>query len=194
VVTLSASYGAGGSVIGPELARLLRAGFLDRAVRAGEAPAEAAAEEERAQGLIARILSSFARMPDAFGPSAPLGDADATLREETESHIRSFLADHEAAVVLGWGATLVVPEAFRVRLRGPAEARVLRALGIEGIERAEAERRMAHTDRVRSAYVRRLYDRDWDDPALYHLVLDSTVIDTGSCARLLASAAEAFWR
>lgn len=182
VVTLSASYGAGGSVIGPELARRLGAAFLDRAVRAGEVTGESAAEEERTQGLIARIVSSFARMPDAFGPSAPLADADATLREETESHIRAFLAEHDRAVVLGWGATLAVPEAFRVRLRGPTEARLLRAMAIEGIERGEAERRMAHTDRVRSGYVRRLYDRDWDDPALYHLLLDSTAMDMDSCS------------
>ncbi|HZU73337.1 MAG TPA: cytidylate kinase-like family protein [Acidimicrobiales bacterium] len=191
VVTISASYGAGGSVIGPDLARRLGAGFLDRAVRT----TEAATEEERTQGLIARLLSSFARMPDAFGPGAPVPeDADVALREETEAHIRRFAGEHDPAVILGWGATLVLPDAFRVRLRGPAPARLERAMAIEAVGRQEAERRMADTDRVRSTYVRRLYDRDWEDASLYHLVLDSTAMTMGDCVALLASAAEAFWR
>jgi len=62
---------------------------------------------------------------------------------------------------------------------------------IEGIRQEEAERRLAETDRARSLYLRRFYDRDSRDPSMYHLVLDSTVVPLAVCTDLIATAARA---
>lgn len=168
IVTISSSYGAGGSVVGPALARALGVPFLDRAVPARVASGARLSTEEAAV------------------------EEDA-LRRETEARVRAFVGQHGAGVVLGWGATVVLPEAYRVRLHGPLEARLDRAVEIQGIDRHEAQRRQEDTDRVRSQYLRRLYGKDWNDPGLYHLVLDTTSMPLPSAVRLIAQAAETFW-
>lgn len=206
VVTLLAAYGAGGSVIGPGLAHALEMPFLDRAVPArmtGGTPTpsgEEAAAEERTSSLIERIVATFANLPDAFGPGAPpepssnrLGAADDELRRDTEARVRAFVEEHGSGVVLGWGATVLLPEAFHVRLYGPPERRVEQAIRIEGLDREEAERRLAETDRVRWQYMKRLHGRDLRDPSLYHLAVDSTAMSLEATIALLASAATAFW-
>jgi cytidylate kinase len=202
VVTVSSSYGAGGSVVGPALAQLLDMPFLDRAVPARLASgqplsSEEAAVEERTPGLIERIVATFARLPDAFGPGAPPAvegyAPEDDLRRETEQRVRAFVELHGRGVVLGWGATVLVPEAFHVRLDGPVEARVRRAMEIQGVEEDEARRRREETDRVRSQYMRRLHGKDWKDPALYHMVLDTTSMALDDAAKVVCQAACAFW-
>ena len=88
---------------------------------------------------------------------------------------------------------MVVPTAFHVRLGGPEEARVRQAMRIGGVDEETARRRRADTDSVRETYLRRLHGRDWGDPSLYHLILDSTAVPFEVCADLVVAAARAFW-
>lgn len=206
VVTISSSYGAGGSVVGPAVADALGVPFLDRVVPARLAsggpvtPGEEAPVEERTRSLIERIVASFANLPDAFGPGAPPspqpsppGASDEELRRETEQRVRGFVAEHGAGVILGWGATVLLTNAFHVRLGGPAERRVEQAMRIEGIDRSEAERRQADTDRVRGQYLRRVHGKDWNSLDLYHLSLDTTSMPLDEATSLVVSAAKAFF-
>lgn len=201
VVTISAGYGAGGSVIGPAVADALGMAFLDRLVqpqRVGVPSGEGAGAEERTSTLMQRVVATFANLPDAFGPGAPpaptaVGQPDDDLQRATEERVREFVAEHGSGVILGWGATHLLSDAFHVRLRGPVERRIERAMGIEGLERPEAERRQQETDRIRGQYLRRIHGRDWNDMSLFHLVLDSTCMSFEDSARVLSGAATAFW-
>jgi cytidylate kinase len=199
VVTISASYGAGGSVIAPAVAERLGFPFLDRAVPATEAASslgahEAAGDEERTEGLITRMLSRFAAVPDPLtgGVSGVQGAGrDDLLKAQVETRVKEFARSD--GVILGWGGTMIIGSAFHVRLDGPLEARVRRGMLIEGLDEETARSRLADTDRVRTLYVRRMHGRDWRDLELYHLVLDSTALDFDGCAGLVAEAARAFW-
>lgn len=204
VVTISGSYGAGGSVVAPAAAKALGLPFMDRALPArfsGGVPAHAgeeAAVEERTSSLIERIVSTFANLPDAFSPGAPppprpVTSSDDELRHQTAERVSAFIHQHNGGVILGWGATVLVPDAFHVRLHGPAQQRVERAMTIEGVERDEAERRQADTDRVRGQYLKRLYGRDWNDLSLYHLTLDTTVMALDEATTVVVDAATSFW-
>ena len=51
------------------------------------------------------------------------------------------------------------PRALHVLLDGPKAARITQAMAIEGIDRAEAERRLNRADRFRRAYLEDLYGR-----------------------------------
>jgi cytidylate kinase len=66
-------------------------------------------------------------------------------------------------------------------------------MAFEVIGEATALDRMVETDRARARYLTRLYGRDAHDPALYHLVVDSTVLPVEACVRMLVDAAVAFW-
>lgn len=197
IITISASYGAGGSVIGPEVAKRLDFPFFDRAVAAmgpEEAGREAAAEEERTEGRFARMLARFAAVPDplALAPAGELAPfRDDALREQAEERVRAFAGSD--GVILGWGSTIVVESAFHVRLDGPPKARVRQGMAIEGRSAEEARSRMAETDRIREQYVKRMYNRDWRDLTLYHLVLDTTALGIDASADVIVRAARAFW-
>ena len=80
-----------------------------------------------------------------------------------------------------------------MRLDGPVEARRRWAMCQEGLDAETAARQQVATDRARAAYVRH-FDHDhgrWDDPANYHLVLDSTALSVDTCVKLIVVAARA---
>ena len=200
VITISASYGAGGSVVAPALAQRLGLPFLDRALPARAGRAEdvnreaAGPDEDLSRGLWQRIFDGFAATPpEIIGEVSPLmsGDAAQRVRSEAERHLRAFAAEG-GGVVLGWAAGAVLPRAFRVRLDGPVEGRIRRGMAIEGIDESTARKRLQRSDDIRRVYWRRLYRRDWRDPDLYHLWVDSTAMDLDAVTDLLALAARAY--
>jgi cytidylate kinase len=199
LVTLSASYGAGGSELGPRLAERLGVPFLDRAITSQvaerlEVPlAEAESRDDAVGGLLARMVRRLAPMGQAFGASAPAYDSvdDAAYCQTTEAIVRKHAASGDA-VILGRSGALILrdhPSALHVRLDGPREARIERMMRLHGIDRATAERSQAQTDRAREAYARHFYRTDVRDPAHYHLVLDPTAIGLDTTLELIAIAA-----
>jgi cytidylate kinase len=207
VVTLSASYGTGGSVIGPRVAERLGLPFLDRAIPVAVAEAlavplsEAMARDERRTSGIGRALAGLARAasaPDtAFGtaPSASramVGDQpDQAFQFHTEQVIHQ-IATTTGGVILGRGAACILgdhPRMLHVRLDGPVDARVERATSHEGVDEATARKQLASTDRAREAYVRYFYKVDPADARLYHLVLDATAFEIDACVDLIVTAA-----
>jgi cytidylate kinase len=201
VVTISASFGAGGTVVGPQVADRLGLPFLERilspAMVRGASRGEAS--EERPERLISRIVDALAGMPFVLGASTPeltvALSPEEQVRGEVESSIRS-LAETTGGVVLGRAGMVVLRgwrHAFHVRLDGPPDRRVRQAMRISGIDESEARRRCHETDRARRVYVKRFYDDDVDNLALYHLVIDSTAVTLDACTETILLAASAFW-
>ena len=209
VVTLSASFGAGGSVIGPRVAEELELPFLDRAIPVAVAEAlslpmaDVMAHDERRTSGLGRLFASLARAaaaPDTAFGSAPtaarasLGDhPEQAFRDQTERIIHQ-VADTTGGVILGRAAAIVLrdrPSALHVRLDGPSEARIQRAVGLEGVDEEQARKLLEETDRAREAYVKHFYRCDARDAAHYHLVLDSTALELDDCVELIVVAAKA---
>jgi cytidylate kinase len=200
LVTMSATYGAGGSLLARRLAERLGLRFDDRVISPDTATElESLTDEERASSPPSRWLSALARVA-AMVPAAPVPmetniDPVAELRHRSERHISAAIAEgptlflgRAAAVALaGWTG------AYHIRLDGPVERRIARAMTIEGADHDQARHRCESTDRARSQFVRRLYGVDPANPALYHVVLDPTVLSGDAVVEILASAATAFW-
>ena len=196
LVTLSASYGAGGSRVGPALAERLGVDFLDRAIPARVAERLAVsldvalAHDESLGDAIGRLASSFAMLPELAAAMAQAGVPDG---EDYRAHTEEIIREHAAygAVVLGRAGALVLrdhPDALHVRLDGPAERRVAQMMREQGLERSEAERLRRDADRAREAYVRHFYGADARDPAHYHMVIDSTRLPVGAVVEAIAAA------
>jgi cytidylate kinase len=110
-------------------------------------------------------------------------------RRETEILIREHTEG--GAVILGRAAAVILRDcehALHVRLDGPPERRVQRAMELEGLSREDAERLRRDGDRAREAYVRHFYNCDARDPALYHLVIDATALPTDTVGAVIAAA------
>ena len=198
LVTVSASYGAGGSQVGPELAKRLDVPFVDRLIHADVAARLAGGatpgDDVASSHLLARLLMHLAPIGGAYGGAAPTETvSDRSVGDVTERAVFER-ADSGRGVILGRAAAVVLradPRALHVRLDGPREARLQQAMRLQGIDRDTAEQRMKETDRSRYAYVRRLRRADARDPKLYHLIIDSTAVDLETCVELVARAAEA---
>jgi cytidylate kinase len=198
LVTLSATYGAGGSQVGPALAERLGVTFVDRAIPTAVAERlsvpldEALAHDESLGDAIGRLSSSFALLPELAGAMVHADLlAEEDYRRETERVMRERAAG--GAVVLGRAGQLVLrdePGVLHVRLDGPPERRLAQAMEVEGVDRATAERHLKETDRARQAYVQHFYGADPRDCGLYHLILDSTTLPLDACVELIARAAE----
>jgi cytidylate kinase len=204
VVTISAAYGAGGSVVAPKVAEALGLAFVDRAVPAAIVDRISAEEglgpDEPDESWARRLVAAAARLPALIGTTMP-------QPEQGADELEIFRAENEAAlcalveggggVVLGRGAAAFLGKQCRclhVRLDGPVEGRIRRAMELDGLDEATARRRLQQTDRARALYVRRFYDRDICDPALYHLVLDSVAVPLDTCVDVIVRIAPAVAR
>jgi cytidylate kinase len=204
VVTISATYGAMGSRIGPALAERLGLPFFDRLIHNLDAAGSAGAvvehltDAERQQGPPAGLLASLANLTSVLGLPVPSADAEprGQLRAQVESSVRT-IAEGGGGVILGRAAAVVLgatPNAYHVRLTGPPERRLERIQSMESAPtEAEARAQQADTDKAWSRFVSRLFDRDPADPSLYHLVVDTTALPIDTCVDVLATAATAFW-
>lgn len=217
LVTVSATYGTGGSIIAPRVAEALGLPFIDRLISADlsqdawrserserakhktpERSAEGLCEGEQATTPTGRFLSYFARAASVgvmMTPDAILEDDD-TIRERTEDGLRD-VARGAPAVLLGRAGAVVLasrPRAFHVRLDGPVERRVAWAAAFEHLDLDAAKRRQSETDRARTVFVKRLFRVDPAEARLYHLMVDPTVLGMDPTVELVVSAAEAFFK
>jgi len=197
LITVSASYGAGGSVVAPALAQRLGVPFLQRAtntaggVGAGGPCAEPLTTDEAsltpARWLLACLSSAMPAGPTQS--PLPAQHQDESLRRHCEADIRR-LGDAGEGVILGRGAAIVLGKdrGFHVRLDGPPDSRVVQGAAIEGIGVHEARRHREAADRARDTYVRRLYRADPADPRHYHLVIDSTALPLDAVTEIILRA------
>jgi cytidylate kinase len=201
LVTVSAAYGAGGSVVAPALADRLGLPFLQRVTTSEGHVAEPGpcdeqlSEEEVKATPVHRLLAHFTQAMPAGPTQSPPSThhQDEHLRGHGEAGIHRLLAAGSGGVILGRAAAVVLgrDRGFHVRLDGPAERRVIQGAEIEGISAEQARDRLRAADKARTAYVRRLYRCDPSDASLYHLVIDSTVIPLDTVIEIIITAARA---
>jgi hypothetical protein len=208
-VTISAGYGAGGSIVAPEVARRLGLPVLDRAISSRVAALLQVTVPEAEGGeirrpLVDRVLGLFTPLAggllcagtDAAPPEAvPPPDDAALFRQQAEAIMSEALA--AGAVILGRAGAAAFrsrPDVLRVRLFGPPEARIAQASRIENVDAPTARQLLPEVDRARAQYVRRLYGVGINDPDLFDLQLDSTALPLAACADLIVSAYRALDR
>ena len=201
VVTISASYGAGGSLVGPRVADELGVTFLDRAIPASvaadlaEPPDEVLAVEDDLGRGISRWVSFFTSTGVVW-TGIPLQELGGRHDEPSYKEHIGLVLRREAergAVILGRGAAIVLaehPGALHVRLDGPVERRIAQVMDLGGLDEHSARRAQHQTDTTRHRYVHRLYHADVADHRRYHLWIDATAVPLASCVDIIVSAVQ----
>ena len=200
VVTISAPYGTGGPTIGHTVAERLGVPFLDRAIPVTVAQTlavsidDAEAHDERAETRVGRMLAALAAAGIGSPTPAP-GVPAHTFRDETAQVIVTA-AQTTGCVVLGRAGVMVLagdPVALHVRLNGARDRRIAQAVALstEQDDEATVRKLVDDTDRNRKAYFRHFYNVDADDSSLYHLAIDSTVLDFDTCVEIITTATRA---
>jgi cytidylate kinase len=136
--------------------------------------------DERQVGWLTECLESLS--------SAPALSQSAYLRHLVETLLA--LATHGNCVIVGRGATKVLPQATTLRLRvvAPLEHRVEAVRREHGISRQEAARQVETTDRERDRFVRDHFHTDPTDPRNYDLILNVARFSKEECAALIIAA------
>jgi cytidylate kinase len=203
LITISRQYGAGGSAAAARVAEALGWRVVDNelvervAVRAGLAPQDVAEREERVPTFIERLARTIVAAtpelvvpPQAGGTVEDLGEAD--LVRATERVVQE-IAQEGRVVFVGRAAPAVLArerDALHVRLVAPRDHRILVAAERLGMSAEDAARVVDETDRMRARYHREYYQRDWGDPANYHMTLNTMALGIDGAAEVIVREAQ----
>lgn len=108
-------------------------------------------------------------------------------------HLTSVLAalsGHGRCVIVGRGATALLPSAMtlRVRVVAPFEQRVQRIAHKQHLSYREAEKKTREIDKERAIFMACHFQRDLNDPHGFDLVLNTARFAPAECADLAVSA------
>ena len=205
VITVSRQYASGGSNIARRVAErlgwtLVDNEFVDRVARqAGLTRQEVEQREERMPRLAERLARALAiSSPEVFvatgEPPEPQFGSEADLVRATEAVINQAVQQEEGLIMVGRGALAHLAQhedSLHVYVVAPREVRVRAAADRLGVSTEEAEDCVDKTDAGRRRYVKANYQRQWEDPTNYHLVLNTGGFSYDQCADLIVEAAKA---
>ena len=199
VVTISRMFGSGGSEIAELVASALGWTLLDDAVvdavaaRLGVTRAEVKARDERVPSLAERLVDTLSLASPELAPASPAGlpPSEAQLVDVTH-HVIDEVVQSGPAVFVGRGAQCMLAErddALHVFCYAPHAALVRRTMEQLSLTKADAEKRVAETNRQRDRYVRRHWDRPWRDLGNYHVCVDTSWLGIPESAALIVDLA-----
>lgn len=115
-----------------------------------------------------------------------------TFAKHLEERLKSFVSERPA-IIFGLGAQIIFannPEAIHIRIIASPEVRTQRIMQAHSLEKADAQRFLELTDRKHKRYIGTIYEKDWADPVLYHVTLNTDFLTVEEAASLLYYLAE----
>jgi cytidylate kinase len=204
VITIRGLTGSGAGAIGREVARLINGDYVDREVIAEVAellkrPEEQiAAKEKENPGLFDRIMNPLRKVLNRSGKidSAYMRTWEEPLDDDEyisalESVVRD-LALEPNIVIVGRGSQHILrnnQSVLHVLVIAPMEQRLNRVIEEKEIGRNDAVHYIEENDNSRKAFVQRFFQKDFDDPLLYDLVINTKYITSTVAAHLIHKAA-----
>jgi cytidylate kinase len=202
LITISRQYGAGGSEVARRVAEALGWRLVDNelveqvAARAGLPVDEVAELDERVPTFIERLARTLAAAtPELFPPPQGGGTvappAESDLVRITE-RVVAEIAEQGQVVLVGRAAPAVLArrtDALHVKVVAPKQYRIEVAAARLGVPAAKAAEFLEETDRMRARYSREYYQRDWHDPANYHMVLNTEALGMEGAVELIVAMA-----
>jgi CMP/dCMP kinase len=200
VVTISRLYGGGGGEVAARLARRLGWHLVDhevveRVARAlGITQEEAEERDEQMEGWLDRMLSSVAMAYPETSCQAPLTSHAQAERYKKALHSVILAAANEGDVVIVGRAGQVVlrdrRDVLRALVVAPLDARIRYVQRREGLDEAEARRRIEQKDRDRARFLHEHYGVHATDPLLYDLTINTGVLTLDDAVELICRAME----
>ncbi len=194
-ITISRQSGSGGHTVAAKLRDLLQA-----TTPPDEAPwtiadlnlVEKVLEEHHLPGSMARFMPEdrTTEISDTIDELFGLHPPSWTLVRETAETIL-HLVDQGNVIVIGRGASVITRRldyVFHVRLVGSLEKRVRYLASYTGLGHKAALDLAHREDLGRQRYLKKYFNKDIDDPLLYHLVINTDRVPYDEAARMIAQA------
>ena len=195
VVTLSRQTGSGACEVAKHLAEFLEARapkpdcpwtVFDRNI------VEKVIEDHHLPKRIARFMPEdrVSEVTDIMDELFGLHPSSWNLIHKTSETIL-HLAEMGNVILIGRGAPVITGKldyAFHVRLVGSVEERVRRLMRLIHVEAAEAREFIHREDKGRERYLRTYFNKDINDPLLYHLIINTDLISPEDAGKLIGEA------
>lgn len=213
VITVSRQVGSGGDAIVQRVCELLDYRYFDKRLMT-EVASEAGLSDHEIVDFsedaykVRNILERLFRPGGRTVKRVPLRQRDATGAETLTDEeldearciglVRSTIhAAHAAGNVLivGRGGQAILkdePDVLHVRLIAPMRDRIPRIRRQEDLSIIDAEQWILRHDRATAEYLRRFFGIEWDDPLLYHVVLNTSKWSVDGAAHALVTTLEQF--
>ena len=179
VITISRELGSGGSEIAREVAVSLGYALVDK---------QTTDAIFRQYGLT-RFDELYSSVPSLLD----LLNADNLLLVAMANEIIEAVAQRGNVVILGRAGFAVLAgcaDALHVRVQAPFSERVQRVMDREGLADFDAAvERVKEDDEVHGKYVHRFYNKQWDDPSNFNLVLDTGSLSVEEAVKQIVEAA-----
>jgi len=178
-ITVSRQTGSLGKEITERLAEMLNLPILTRELVMSKYLPRIATKHE---------LHMMSESPSFFLTPAQDGTPFAL---HIERGMREYIA-RRPAVILGLGGQVIFaghPNALHIKIIASPEVRLQRIMQQYSLESKDAERFLELTDRKHKKYISTLYNRDWSDPTLYHLIVNTDFIGIEEAAAFLCNMA-----
>ena len=187
VITISRQFGAGGKTLGKMIADKLGYTFADSniiqriAKEANVSTNWVEAFEKEAGSKISRMVSSIVsqRLVDRILKDER-GYMDEKIYLDYLVLIIAQIADEGDVVVLGRGSQYILddhPDAYHILLIDEFENRVKFMMGNYDLSSKKAMNLVTAEDKRRASLYSKLGKKDYDNPSLYHLVLNMGRLD-----------------
>ncbi len=103
-------------------------------------------------------------------------------------------AANDNVIIVGWGAQCILeqtPQVLHLRIVKQLEQRIARLREQYGLDSRSARRLIEEEERESATYIEHCFNRSWDDPHLYHLVLNLSKMSADDAAAVIVSYVEA---
>ena len=195
VLTISRQFGAGGITLGKMIAERLGYTFADKEIiqeiarEANVSPQWVEAFEKEAGTKLSRVISS---MISQKWIGRVLKDERGYLDEQIYLDylvlIIAKMADEDNVVIIGRGSQYILndhPDAFHVLLVNDFENRVKFIVDHYHFSKKKATQVVINEDKRRLSLYRNIHKKDYDNPGLYHLVLNMNRLDLSMAEKLV---------
>lgn len=209
VITISRQTGSGGDEIAARVCDLLGYRYFDKQVMLEAAAAAGLCEAEvvdfsedhyKVRDFLSRLLRSrprtvrqvlFREEEHKLIDTLTAHDMDEARCADLVRYAISSAYEQGDIVIVGRGGQAVLhnkPGVLHVRIIAPLEERILRLReqGVIGVSQLKVN--IADGDRASAEYLKRFFGISWDDPAQYHMILNTGLLNLDAAASIIAGA------
>lgn len=213
IVTIRGTLGSGASEIGKQVAERLHIDYIDREIIAQVAEVlnkpkqDVIAKEMPQNRLWERIARAFGQglataesyplepgfilqYSGAYLPAWQIPLDDTRYLSGLESVVTE-LAKNQSCVICGRGSQFILknhPGALHVMIVASMNTRLARVMQAARIDKAAAEKEIAHSDGSRHEFIKRYFRAEMEDSLHYDIVINTDHVSMENAASLIISA------
>lgn len=175
LLTFSRETGSMGDQIAKDLSEEMRIPFYNREYALKYWLPEIATKHE---------LHMLEESPGYF---LKLSSAGMTFQTYLELRLKAAV-ENSPSIISGLGAQIIFrhhPSAGHIKIMGSTEIRIHRLMKDHNLAEEDAKRIQELTDRKHKKYISLIYEKDWSDPLLYDLILNTDHLSAAHAVSIL---------